>query len=92
MQGLRAGDAIVVVTWLDRARRDVLTTRPRCDTSRPAQGVFSTRSPDRPNPIGLHPVRIDAIDGTRLRVDGLEALDGTPVLDIKPVLGPVDER
>jgi tRNA-Thr(GGU) m(6)t(6)A37 methyltransferase TsaA len=73
-----------VLTWLDRARRDVLTTHPRNDLSRPLTGVFSTRSPDRPNPIGLHPVTITAIDGNRLRVRGLEAIDGTPVIDIKP--------
>jgi tRNA-Thr(GGU) m(6)t(6)A37 methyltransferase TsaA len=92
MRDLRVGQEILVLTWLDRAARDVLVTRPRDDPSRPEVGVFSTRSPDRPNPIGLHRVRLLAIDGTRVRVGNLEALDGTPVLDIKPILGPVSER
>lgn len=89
---LRAGNEIIVLTWLDRARRDALEVYPRGDRNRPIRGVFSTRSPDRPNPIGLHRVRIVAIDGDRVRVQGLEAIDGTPIVDIKPVLGPVDER
>jgi tRNA-Thr(GGU) m(6)t(6)A37 methyltransferase TsaA len=86
LDGIHAGDQVILLTWLDRARRDVLRTHPRNDLTRPEQGVFSTRSPDRPNPIGLHPVEVLAIDGTRLHVRNLEALDGTPVLDIKPVL------
>ena len=90
--GLAVGDTIVVLTWFDRARRDVLTTRPRDDPARPEQGVFGTRSPDRPNPIGLHTVRITAIEGTRGAVDALEAVDGTPVLDVKPLLGPAANR
>jgi tRNA-Thr(GGU) m(6)t(6)A37 methyltransferase TsaA len=81
-----------VLTWLDRADRTVLTTRPRDDPARPELGVFSTRSPDRPNPIGLHRVRILAVDGPRLQVADLEALDGTPVLDVKPVLDAATER
>jgi tRNA-Thr(GGU) m(6)t(6)A37 methyltransferase TsaA len=89
---LAIGDDLVVLTWLDRADRDVLRVHPRSDPDAPVHGVFSTRSPDRPNPIGLHTVRILAIDGTRLRVSGLEAIDATPVLDIKPVLGPIDTR
>ena len=92
IDGLAAGADVIVLTWLDRARRDVLTVRPRGDQSRPEQGVFSTRSPDRPNPIGLHQVRIVAIDGTRIAVRNLEALDQTPILDIKPLLGPVGQR
>ena len=92
LQGLAVGDEIVVLTWFDRARRDVLTTRPRNDPARPEQGVFGTRSPDRPNPIGLHTVRITAIDGPRVAVAALEALDGTPILDVKPVLGPTATR
>lgn len=83
---LRAGDEVVVLTWLDRARRDVLAVHPRGDTTRPIEGVFSTRSPHRPNPIGLHRVEIVAIDGPRLRVRSLEAIDGTPILDVKPIL------
>jgi len=83
---LRPGDEVILLTWLDRARRDVLRVHPRGEWSRPEEGVFSTRSPDRPNPIGLHRVRITEIDGLRLRVDHLEALDGTPILDLKPVL------
>ena len=81
-----------MLTWLDRARRDVLAVHPRDDPANPRTGVFGTRSADRPNPIGLHRVEIVAIEGTRLRVRNLEAVDGTPVLDLKPVLGPVGER
>jgi tRNA-Thr(GGU) m(6)t(6)A37 methyltransferase TsaA len=87
LDGIRAGDAIIVLTWLDRARRDVLRVHPRDDPTRPEQGVFSTRSADRPNPIGLHQVVVDELDGARMKVRNLEALDGTPVLDVKPVLG-----
>jgi tRNA-Thr(GGU) m(6)t(6)A37 methyltransferase TsaA len=86
LEGLHAGDEVLVLTWLDRARRDVLRVHPRDDRANPMQGVFNTRSADRPNPIGLHPVQILAIDGGRLQVRDLEAVDGTPVLDIKPVL------
>jgi tRNA-Thr(GGU) m(6)t(6)A37 methyltransferase TsaA len=92
MKDLAPGDDVLVLTWLDRADRTVLAVHPRDDMRAPLTGVFSTRSPDRPNPIGLHRVRIVAIDGVRLRVRDLEALDGTPVLDLKPVLGGVDER
>jgi tRNA-Thr(GGU) m(6)t(6)A37 methyltransferase TsaA len=77
-----------VVTWLDRADRTVLRVHPRDDPANPQQGVFSTRSADRPNPIGLHEVEILAIEGNRVRVGPLEAVDGTPVVDVKPVLGP----
>jgi tRNA-Thr(GGU) m(6)t(6)A37 methyltransferase TsaA len=84
--GLATGDEIVVITWLDRARRDVLQVHPRSDRRAPLAGVFATRSPDRPNPLGLHPVVVRSIDGLRLRVGPIEALDGTPVVDIKPVL------
>ena len=83
---LRAGDDIIVLTWLDRADRDVLRVHPRDDLANPMQGVFSTRSADRPNPIGLHRVQIVSIDGPRLRVRDLEAVDGTPILDVKPLL------
>ena len=86
IDGIGIGDRILVLTWLDRARRDVLRVHPRGDPSRSRQGVFSTRSPDRPNPIGLHRVEVADIDGNRLRVHGLEALAGTPILDLKPVL------
>jgi tRNA-Thr(GGU) m(6)t(6)A37 methyltransferase TsaA len=89
---LRAGEHIIVLTWLDRARRDELSTIPGDHPDSPPPGVFSTRSPGRPNPIGLHPVQIIAIDGPRLLVSGLEAVDHTPILDIKPVLDPVAER
>jgi tRNA-Thr(GGU) m(6)t(6)A37 methyltransferase TsaA len=88
LDGLEVGDEIVVLTWLDRADRDVLRVHPRGDPANPIQGVFNTRSPARPNPIGLHEVRILAIDGARMLVSGLEALDGTPVVDVKPVLRP----
>lgn len=86
MRDLRPGDEVVVLTWLDRSRRDQMVCHPRNDASRPQVGVFSTRSPERPNPIGLHPVRILDVDGLRLHVTDLEAIDGTPVLDIKPAL------
>ncbi len=86
LDGLRAGDEVLVLTWLDRARRDVLRVHPRGDASRPQQGVFSTRSPHRPNPIGLHRVEIASIHGGRVRVGNLEAVDGTPIVDVKPVL------
>jgi tRNA-Thr(GGU) m(6)t(6)A37 methyltransferase TsaA len=89
---LRVGDQVVVLSWLDRARRDVLSTHPRDDTSRPRLGVFSTRSPDRPNPIGLHRVRILAVAEGRVLVSDLEALNGTPILDVKPVIEPLAER
>lgn len=87
LRTLRAGDEAIVLTWLHHARRDVLSVHPRGDTSRPQEGVFSTRSPHRPNPIGLHRVQITAIDGARVRVRSIEAVDGTPILDIKPILG-----
>jgi tRNA-Thr(GGU) m(6)t(6)A37 methyltransferase TsaA len=86
LHGIEPGDEVLVFTWLDRGRRDVLQTRPRDDPANPVQGVFNTRSPDRPNPIGLHPVRVLSIEGTRMQVSELEALDGTPVLDVKPVI------
>jgi tRNA-Thr(GGU) m(6)t(6)A37 methyltransferase TsaA len=86
LQSVRPGDEVIVITWLDRAHRDVLSVHPRGDTSRALEGVFSTRSPHRPNPIGLHQVKIAAMDGCRVRVRNLEALDGTPIIDVKPVL------
>jgi len=92
IRDLGAGTEILVLTWLDRAARDVLVTRPRDDPARPPTGVFSTRSADRPNPIGLHRVRVVAIDGRRVLVRPLEALDKTPILDVKPVLDKKTER
>lgn len=93
VEGVQPGDRIVILTWLDRADRDVLTVHPRGDISRPAAGVFATRSHHRPNPIGLHPVEVKQMDGPRMKVSGLEALDGTPVIDVKPVLeGEISER
>jgi tRNA-Thr(GGU) m(6)t(6)A37 methyltransferase TsaA len=92
LRDLRAGDDMLVLTWLDRARRDVLAVHPRDDPASPERGVFSTRSADRPNPIGLHRVTIVGVDGLRFRVERLEALDGTPILDVKPVLGRVGDR
>ena len=83
---LAVGDEVIVLTWLHRARRDVQLVHPRDDASVPLHGVFSTRSSERPNPIGLHRVRIAEVDGARARVTDLEAIDGTPVVDVKPVL------
>ena len=92
LRDLRVGEEVILLTWFDRASRDVLVVHPRGDLSRPETGVFSTRSPDRPNPIGLHRIEIAEIDGFRFRVRRLEALDGTPIVDVKPVLGEVSER
>lgn len=92
LNGIAVGGEIIVLTWLHQADRGMLTVHPRGDPSRPEQGVFSTRSPSRPNPIGLHRVRVLGIDGLRLHVSGLEAIDGTPIIDLKPVLGSVEER
>ncbi|MEV0839795.1 tRNA (N6-threonylcarbamoyladenosine(37)-N6)-methyltransferase TrmO [Actinocatenispora sera] len=92
MRDLAVGTDVLVLTWLHRADRQVLAVHPRGDTARPVTGVFATRSPDRPNPIGLHRVTIVAIDGMRIRVRDMEALDATPIVDIKPVLGPEAER
>jgi tRNA-Thr(GGU) m(6)t(6)A37 methyltransferase TsaA len=86
LRGLEVGDEIIVVTWLHRARRDVLRVYPRSDRARPLAGVFATRSPDRPNPVGLHRVTVRRIARLRLRIGPIEAIDGTPVVDIKPVL------
>jgi tRNA-Thr(GGU) m(6)t(6)A37 methyltransferase TsaA len=86
LDGLRVGDDVFVLTWLHQSSRSVLRVHPRSDPANPEQGVFSTRSPDRPNPVGLHRVQILAIDGNRLHVRNLEALDETPIIDIKPVI------
>ena len=86
LDGIRAGDEILLLTWLDRASRDVLRVHPRGDQSRAQQGVFSTRSQHRPNPIGLHRVEVASMEGNRVLVRGLEAVDGTPIVDVKPVL------
>jgi tRNA-Thr(GGU) m(6)t(6)A37 methyltransferase TsaA len=83
---LKPGDHVYLLTWLDRARRDVLVVHPRDDPEAPQTGVFSTRSADRPNPIGLHPVEVLAVEDNRFQVRRLEAVDGTPVLDVKPVI------
>ncbi len=85
--GIAAGDEVIVITWLHRADRDVLETHPRNDPEIPLAGVFATRSPDRPNPLGLHRVTVREIAGARLRIGPIEAVDGTPVVDVKPVLG-----
>jgi tRNA-Thr(GGU) m(6)t(6)A37 methyltransferase TsaA len=89
---LRVGDRVLVLTWLHQGQRDVLSVHPRGAKNRASTGVFSTRSPDRPNPIGLHTVTIEAVEDNAITVRGLEAIDGTPVLDVKPVLRPVDQR
>jgi tRNA-Thr(GGU) m(6)t(6)A37 methyltransferase TsaA len=90
IDGLRAGDDIIVITWLHQARRHTLKVHPRSDPSRPLTGVFATRSPDRPNPLGLHRVSVREISKNRLRIGPIEVIDGTPVVDIKPVLGVED--
>ena len=92
IRDLRVGVEVLVLTWLDRADRSVLLVRPRDDLDAPLTGVFSTRSADRPNPIGIHRVRLLRVDGTSLLVTDLEAVDGTPVLDIKPLLDGPPER
>jgi tRNA-Thr(GGU) m(6)t(6)A37 methyltransferase TsaA len=85
-RGVSAGDALIVLTWLHAAQRDVLHTHPRNDASRPLTGVFATRSPDRPNPIGLHRVTVRAVEAARVLVGPIEVIDGTPVIDLEPVL------
>jgi tRNA-Thr(GGU) m(6)t(6)A37 methyltransferase TsaA len=90
--GIAAGDELLVLTWLHLARRDVLQVHPRGNREAPLTGVFATRSQDRPNPVGLHQVTVLEVAPHRLRVAPLEAIDGTPVIDIKPVLGPPSER
>jgi tRNA-Thr(GGU) m(6)t(6)A37 methyltransferase TsaA len=86
LMGIAPGDELIVITWLHQGERDTLRVRPRRDPRHPLTGVFATRSPDRPNPIGLHPVVVRAVEAGRLQVGPLEAVDGTPVIDIKPVL------
>ncbi len=90
LAGLAVGDELIVLTWLHRAHRDVLMVHPRGDLTNPLTGVFATRSPHRPNPVGLHRVSVLEIAGQRLRVAPIEAIDGTPIVDIKPVLTPRD--
>ena len=85
---LRSGDEVIILTWLHQARRETLQVYPRSDPRRRLHGVFATRSPDRPNPIGLHRVTIRRITKNKLRIGPIEAIDGTPVIDIKPVLCP----
>jgi len=86
LDGMEPGIRLIVLTWLDRANRDTLRVHPRDDARNPLRGVFGTRSADRPNPIGLHEVEVRAIEGGRVKVSDLEALDGTPVIDLKPVI------
>ena len=92
LHGIAVGDEIIVLTWLHEADRSILKVHPRGDLNRPEQGVFNTRAPSRPNPIGLHRVRVLNMDGRRMHVGGLEAIDGTPIIDLKPVLGGIEER
>ena len=90
VRNLTPGDEVIVLTWLHQGDRSVLAVHPRDDASRPLTGVFSTRSSDRPNPIGLHRVTVLHVDGPRVHVSGIEAIDGTPIVDVKPVLDPSD--
>lgn len=83
---MQVGDEIILITWFHRARREVLKVHPRGDITNPLTGVFSTRSPDRPNPLGLHRVKVLEINSGRLRIGPIEAIEGTPVVDIKPVV------
>lgn len=92
LQGIEAGSDVILLTWLHQSERETLLVHPRGDPDAPLTGVFATRSPDRPNPIGLHRVTVLEVDGRRLRVAPLEAIDGTPVVDMKTVLGEVDDR
>jgi tRNA-Thr(GGU) m(6)t(6)A37 methyltransferase TsaA len=92
LRDITVDDELLVLTWLHLSRRDELVTRPRGDPNNPITGVFSTRSPNRPNPIGVHRVRVLAVDGVRIRVSDMEAVDGTPVIDVKPVLDRVQDR
>ena len=91
LAGIEPGRELVVITWLHRAERDVLQVHPRRDPDRPVRGVFATRAPVRPNPLGIHPVTVLEIDGARLRVEPLEAIDGTPVVDLKAAYGPRED-
>lgn len=90
--GMDIGDELIVLTWLHEARRDVVQVHPRGDQTRPLTGVFATRSPHRPNPIGMHQVTVKEIEESRIKVGPLEVIDGTPLVDIKPVLGPPETR
>ena len=90
LDGVAAGDELIVVTWLHRATREILLVHPRNDPANPLTGVFATRSPHRPNPIGLHRITVREISGTRMRIGPIEAIDGTPVVDIKAVLDAAD--
>lgn len=86
LMGISAGDQLIVITWFDRADRSVLQVHPQGNPKNPLAGVFATRSPHRPNPLGVHRVTVRSIDGTSLRVGPIEAIDGTPVVDIKIAL------
>jgi tRNA-Thr(GGU) m(6)t(6)A37 methyltransferase TsaA len=86
LEGIAPGQEIIVITWLHQSRRDILQLHPQWDITKPLTGVFATRSPDRPNPLGLHRVTVRSVEGTRLQVGPIEAIAGTPVVDIKPVL------
>jgi tRNA-Thr(GGU) m(6)t(6)A37 methyltransferase TsaA len=92
LMGIEVGDELIVLTWLHRAQRDVLAVHPRGNPNNALTGVFATRSPDRPNPIGLHRVSVLEVGKQRLKVAPIEAIDGTPIVDIKPVLGQISDR
>ncbi len=92
LMGIKVGDELIVLTWLHRGQRDVLQVHPRSNPNNPITGVFATRSPDRPNPIGLHRVSVLEAGEGRLKVAPIEAIDGTPIVDIKPVLTDINDR
>ncbi|MBI1280800.1 MAG: tRNA (N6-threonylcarbamoyladenosine(37)-N6)-methyltransferase TrmO [Anaerolineaceae bacterium] len=92
LMGIKAGDELIILTWLHRSQRDVLQVHPRGSPNNPLMGVFATRSPDRPNPIGLHRVSVVEVGDVWLKVEPIEAIDGTPIVDIKPVLTDINER
>lgn len=92
LKGISEGDSLIVLSWLHKAQRDVLQVHPRGDADAPLAGVFGTRSPERPNPIGIHPVKVHSVEGNRLRIGPIEVIDGTPILDVKVAIKRIEEE